>query len=387
MSFSFFQSGIVIMSMIRNLLYNRTINSDCIASTLYNQTLLYKFIAQHQPKYIIHCGCPYNALYLANFIKENYPAEILHIKNWTPHPHYYLDIIPEIQNPHQAFLDKITENNLENHLVSLNSNAINAAEILKARHLKFDMLISDTLNNDTDYMPLLPLIQKKNLHIRYVGHQKISDIKHEAIFESDHEVPVTYAQGYLITGMDYLSLYDEQPQSASLPTDTPQINVSADNFQKTIINTPQPQPQPQSNGDDAPEMIWTENGFVLADNPQIQQHSESQHSEPQDTPILSEAEARLLRREERRQAREERREQRMLSRAAEESHSQIVSQINNVQKMAETITQPTQQNLDNSADESDDNNQTAPIQGGISATRQALRARRLARRMAMMNNS
>jgi len=61
------------MSIIRNLLYNGASSGALCSGILYNQTLLHNFILQHEPKFIIHCGSPENALDLAHFVKENQP--------------------------------------------------------------------------------------------------------------------------------------------------------------------------------------------------------------------------------------------------------------------------------------------------------------------------
>ncbi len=203
-------NGLIKMSIIRNLLYGGSSLDALHSGILYNQNLLHNYILQHQPKFILHCGCPENALHLAYFAKENQPCEILHIKNWNPSVNQWLEATGDAPNPHKTFLDKIAEHKLEDYLISFNGLSETASEVLSYRNFSFNMMISDSVGNNTHYMPLLKLLQKNASHIRFIGNKKISAIKEEPIFQTDMEISFTYAQGYLITGMDYLSLYDGQ---------------------------------------------------------------------------------------------------------------------------------------------------------------------------------
>lgn len=202
------------MSVIRNLLYGNasvdTFNSDI----LYNQNLLINFIKQHQPKYILHCGSSDNAVNLAQSIRDQHKCEILHIQNWHLPAHHWLEARG---NPptslQQLFQDKILELNLEDHLIAFDGAAQTAYEVLSQRNFHFSMMISDNLGHETDYIPLLGLLYKNALHIRYVGHKPLNSLKDELIFTQDIDTPFAYAQGFLITGMDYISLYEDHSQS------------------------------------------------------------------------------------------------------------------------------------------------------------------------------
>jgi hypothetical protein len=356
------------MSIIRDLLYNGAVNHAFVHSTLYNQTLLHRFILQHQPKYILHCGCPNNAVSLAYFIREYYACEILHIKNWTVMPYQWLESKGKSVNPYQEFLDIIKNHGLDNQLVPFDGTAQTAYHVLNAKHFRFDMMVSDVMNNDTDYVELLPLLAKNRLHIRYVGDKKISDFKSEPIFQSPLDVPFTYAQGYLITGMDYLSLYDDNNKTDVKLEITPELSP------KMIHN--------QENNS-VSDPIWTENGFVYDDISSTEQNQANIMPPPntQNTQQieLSPQEARTIRREERRQAREERQKNRMLATAENEQKSVFIAKMETAQNTATALVaeRPKIQNETHTDDD----------ETGISATRRALRARRLARRMALVNKN
>jgi hypothetical protein len=228
------------MSIIRNLLYNgASLNAFC-EGILYNQTLLHNFILQHAPKFIIHCGSSENAINLACFIKETQHCEILHIKNWRPSSHEWLQANAYAPNPHKRFLDKISELELDNVLISFDGLSKTAHEVLNYRNIRFNMMISDNLGDETDYLPLMSLLQKNALHIRYIGHKKLSQIKNESVFQTDIETSITYAQGYLIIGMDYLSLYEnislqteQETQTEIIATTSKEVTHNVDyNYEK-----------------------------------------------------------------------------------------------------------------------------------------------------------
>jgi|GEM_PF-6900903 len=197
------------MSIIRNLLYNGTEASSHYSGILYNQNLLHNFIIQHTPQFILHCGSSENAISLSHFIKEHeLVCEILYVKNWHPSSNQWLQANGEAPDPHQVFLDRINALELTNYLVSFDGVSQTAYDVLNYRNFCFQMMVSDNLGDHTDYLPLLGLLQKSALHVRYVGEKKLCELKEEAIFQANIETPFTYAQGYLITGMDYLSLYE-----------------------------------------------------------------------------------------------------------------------------------------------------------------------------------
>jgi hypothetical protein len=354
------------MSIIRHLLYNGASIDAQNSGILHSQTLLHNFILQHQPRYILHCGCPDNALSLAYFAKENHPCEILHIKNWVPLAQHWREVTGEIPNPHKLFLDKIADNKLDDYLVSFNGSAETALEVLQSRHFHFNMMVSDAINNDMDYTHLLPLLSKKPLHIRYIGDKKISQIKEDFLFQSDIETSFAYAQGYLITGMDYLSLYEEQQPMGLLKNSEQMDNApESRSLQNDFVNQTDTDIDTDT---DTSEPIWTENGFVY-------QQKDTTHRLEQ----LSPKEERELRRQERRQAREERHKERLLYNETNndtptQSHQQkTVNHTQNTTATDDTSNAPRFQ-----IDDNGDNT--------ISAARRALRARRAARRTNATND-
>ncbi len=357
------------MSIIRNLLYNGTSFDALQSGILYNKNLLHNFILQHQPKFIIHCGSPENALDLAYFIRENHPCEILHIKNWNPNTAHWLQTAGEAPNPHKIFLDKITEHKLEDHLVSFNGLSDTALDILNQRNVRFNMMISDNIGESTDYIPLLKLLQKDALHMRYIGDKKISDIKNEAIFQMDIETSFTYAQGYFITGMDYLSLYDGQAIQPSPHHISHQDTISdnnAHNFSDLQIHTQiQAHNHHLDKSDD--DLIWTGSEFVMS------QETPVTHDNTQQQAKISPQEEREKRRLERHKAREERQEQ------AQERQEQTDTinehhQTHYVDKHQQTISELLPYKIDDNGTNT------------ISAARRALRERRAARRLKALNN-
>ena len=352
------------MSIIRHLLYNGSSIDALNSGILYSQTLLHNFILQHQPRYILHCGCSDNALSLAYFAKEHYPCEILHIKNWLPSAQDWREAMGETPNPHKLFLDKITDNKLDDYLVSFNGSGETALEVLQSRNFHFNMMVSDALNNDVNYTVLLPLLSKKSLHIRYVGDKKISQIKQDPLFSTDIETSFAYAQGYLITGMDYLSLYEEQ-QTISMSKNSEHIeNSSESHFLKTdFVN------QMDTDTDtDTSEPVWTENGFVY----------EQKDTTKLPSSQLSPKEERELRRQERRQAREERHKDRISNTEENGDDNKLTKNLE--QEINRNVNTHVTDNLSPDRFQIDNNGDST-----ISAARRALRARRAARRMNAMN--
>jgi hypothetical protein len=362
------------MSIIRNLLYSGSSLDALHSGILYNQNLLHNFLLQHQPKFILHCGCPENALNLAYFAKENQPCEILHIKNWNPSVGQWLEATGEAPNPHKTFLDKIADNKLEDHLISFDGLSETASEVLSYRNFSFNMMISDAVGNNTNYMPLLKLLQKNAAHIRFIGNKKISDIKDEPIFQTDMEISFTYAQGYLITGMDYLSLYDgQEPKTENYDASNNQNTYDA-NVNTYQANTPHNiESLPQTDVIDA-LTIATEI------HPDDTAHT-------LESPQLTPREIREQKRLERRKEREERRNQRLETTPINDDNTGDGDDAVNHSN--------TTDNTDNEDAQQESNHKIVsellPFEfendgtSTISAARRALRARRAARRQAMAN--
>jgi hypothetical protein len=346
------------MSIIRNLLYNGTSFDALQSGILYNKNLLHNFILQHQPRFIIHCGSPENALDLAYFIRENHSCEILHIKNWNPNITHWLQTTGtgEAPNPHKVFLDKINEHKLDDYLVSFNGLSETASEILNQRNVRFNMMISDNIGEAMDYIPLLKLLQKNALHIRYIGDKKISDIKNEAIFQMDIETSFTYAQGYFITGMDYLSLYEGQATQSSQQHSTYQddtiSNSNTHNFSDLQIHThAQAMIHKHHLDNSEDELIWTGSEFAVS----------------QEVPI----------------AHDNTQQQAKLS-PQEERQEQVQDQADTINEHHQThYVDKNQQTISELLPYKIDDNGT----NTISAARRALRERRAARQLKALNNN
>ncbi len=359
-------NGLIKMSIIRNLLYGGSSLDALHSGILYNQNLLHNYILQHQPKFILHCGCPENALHLAYFAKENQPCEILHIKNWNPSVNQWLEATGDAPDPHKTFLDKIAAHKLEDHLISFDGLSETASEVLSYRNFSFNMMISDTVGNNTHYMPLLKLLQKNASHIRFIGNKKISEIKEEPIFQTDMEISFTYAQGYLITGMDYLSLYDGQETKTENYDAYHNQSANFDTYQTDSLRNTESLPQT-----DAIDTL------TIATKIQPDDTTSNIESRP-----LTPREEREQKRLERRKEREERRNQR--------SETPTNTMDNNVVSPSNTP-----DNTDNETAQQESNHKIVsellPFEfendgtSTISAARRALRARRTARRQGMAN--
>ena len=348
------------MSLIRNILYNGLL-TDASHEIPYIKKILHNFVLHHKPKYILHCGSPENALQLAFFTKNNHDCEILHIKDWKPTYYHWLEVNGETPNPHKVFLNKIEENKLQDHLISFNGTTDTAYDILQYRNLRFNMMISDNSDNQIDYVPFLKLLDKNALHIRYIGDKKLSEIVNEPIFQENIEMPFTYGQGYFITGMDYLSLYEEQ-----------QITLNSSDTARSIDNHLNNDAEDYDN-----ELIWNGTEFVskqslmdkdmthnMKENEQqnMHLHQDSKTHNVQDN--NGDKTQRQKEREQKRLARQQRRLER---------HSQELTQTER-----DSNTESTSQNhleIYETRFKIEDDGSSV-----ISAARQALRDRRLARR-------